>query len=138
MEPFAPYSHAIVSMAGFALFGLLINPLTAVAKMRKGHAAGGTPAEDYADPVYRFNRAYLNITETMGFFLATTVAAILAGVDPAWVNWLASIFLVSRLLVAVVHIGGIPPQNFGPRTFLFVVGWLCCVINGVLAIGTVF
>ena len=134
MEPFLAYGHAIVAMAATALFGLLVNPFTAVAKMNKGQAAGGTPAEDYGDRTYRFNRAYLNLTEIMGFFVAATVAAILAGADPSWVNWLAAIFFVARVAHFLVHFAGIGPMNFGPRTVIFVVGWGCCLILAILAI----
>ncbi|MDJ0825933.1 MAG: MAPEG family protein [Rhodobacter sp.] len=134
MEPFLAYGHAIVAMAATALFGLVINPLTAVAKMNAGQVSGATPAEDYGDKTYRFNRAYLNLTEIMGFFVAATVAAILAGADPTWVNWLASIFFVARLVHFVVHYGGIGPMNFGPRTIVFTVGWACCIVLAALAI----
>ena len=138
MEQFAAYGHAIVAMAATALFGLLINPLTAVAKMNKGHVSGATPGEDYADKTYRFNRAYLNLTEIMGFFVAATVAAILAGANATWVNWLASIFFAARLAHFIVHYGGIGPMNFGPRTFIFTVGWGCSLILAILAIVAVF
>ena len=137
MEQFAAYGHAIVAMAATALFGLLINPLTAVAKMNKGHVSGATPSEDYEDKTYRFNRAYLNLTEIMGFFVAAAVAAILAGANPTWVNWLASIFFVARLAHFIVHYAGIGPMNFGPRTFIFTIGWGCSLILAILAIAAV-
>lgn len=125
MEQFAEYGHAIAALGLTVIFGLLVSPFTALAKMSSGHAAGGTPAEDYGDRTYRFNRAYLNLTENMGFFAAATAAAILAGANATSVNWMASIFFVSRLLHFVVHFAGIGPMNFGPRTIVFVVGWLC-------------
>ena len=137
MEQFADYGHAIVAMAATAGFGLLVNPFTAVAKMNRGHAAGGTPAEDYGDKTYRFNRAYLNLTEIMGFFVAATVAAILAGANPTWVNWLAAIFFVARLAHFGVHYAGVGPMNFGPRTCMFVVGWACCLILALMAIAAI-
>ncbi|MDJ0626939.1 MAG: MAPEG family protein [Rhodobacter sp.] len=134
MEQFAVYGHAIVAMAATAVFGLLVNPFTALAKMNKGQVAGATPSEDYGDRTYRFNRAYLNLTEIMGFFVAATLAAILAGADPSWVNWLASIFFVARIAHFFVHYAGIGPMNFGPRTLIFVVGWACCLILAAMAI----
>lgn len=134
MEPFAEYGHAIVALAATAIFGLLLGPLSAVAKMNKGLISGATPGEDYKDRAYRFNRAYLNLTENMGFFVAATLAAILAGADPTWVNWLASIFFVARILHFLVHFSGIGPMNFGPRSFAFTAGWACCIALAVLAI----
>ena len=67
-----------------------------------------------------------------------SVAAILAGADATWVNWLASIFFVARVLHFLVHYAGIGPMNFGPRTFIFVVGWACSAVLAVLAILAVF
>ena len=134
MEPFLAYGHAIVAMAATALFGLILGPLSALAKLNRGMVSGATPGEDYGDQAYRFNRAYLNLTENMGFFVAATVAAILAGADATWVNWLASIFFVARVLHFLVHFAGLGPMNFGPRTIVFTVGWACCIVLAVLAI----
>lgn len=125
MEQFADYGHAIAALGLTVVLGLLIAPFTALAKMSRGQSPGGTPAEDYSDRTYRFNRAYLNLTENMGFFAAATAAAILAGANPTSVNWLAALFLVSRVLHFIVHFTGLGPANFGPRTFVFVAGWLC-------------
>ena len=134
MEIFADYAHAIVAVAATTLFGLLIGPVTAVLKLSRGMQAGATPEQDYSDRTYRINRAYLNLTETMGFFVAAVVASILAGVVPYWVNLLASVFFVSRIVLFFVHVAGIGPMNFGPRSFIFVIGWLCCLILSVMAI----
>ena len=137
MEAFAEYRHAIVSIAAVALLGLLMNPIPAIKKTGRGMAAGATPEGDYSDPVYRWNRAYLNLTEMMGLFVGVTVAAILAGASPWWVNLFASVYLLSRLAVAVVHIAGIGPMNMGPRTLIFVLGWAACIALAVMAIAAV-
>lgn len=138
MEQFADYGYAIASLAGVSILGLLLNPLTAVRKMGKGVAAGGTPEQDYADPVYRLNRAYLNLSEMMGFFVAAVVAAMLAGVAPYWVNLLAVLFFLGRLAVLAIHLAGIGPMNMGPRTFVFVVGWACALILALMTLVAVF
>ncbi|MGP6085521.1 MAPEG family protein [Antarctobacter jejuensis] len=137
MEQFAEYGHAIAALGLTVVFGLLLSPFTALAKMSAGHAPGGTPAEDYGNRTYRFNRAYLNLTENMGFFAAVTAAAILSGANPTSVNWLAALFFVSRVLHFFVHYAGIGPANFGPRTFVFVVGWACTLGLAVIAVYTV-
>ena len=137
MEQFADYGHAIASLGLTVILGLLISPFTALSKMNKGHAAGGTPVADYGDRTYRFDRAYLNLAENMGFFAAATVAAILAGVSPGWVNWLAAVFFVSRVLHFIVHYMGIGPMNFGPRTIVFVAGWGCNLGLAILAVAAV-
>lgn len=134
METFVPYSHALTSLALFSLIALLLSPISALKKTGSGLPAGGTPDNAYDDPIYRWNRAYLNATETAGVFAAVCAAAILSGAAPFWVNLFASVFLVARVLMLVVHIAGIKPMNMGPRTILYVVGWACCVALAVLAI----
>lgn len=138
MEQFAAYGHAIASLALFALIGLILNPLSAAKKAKDGVPSGALPEPDYSDPSYRWSRAYLNATEVCGLFTAVTVAAILAGASPFWVNLLASLFVVSRIIVAIVHIRGIGQANNGPRTMIFAFGFFCCVLLGLLAIGAIF
>lgn len=138
MEQFAQYGHAIVSLAVFALLTLLLSPVAAARSTGAGYAPGEVPKADYGDPIYRLMRAYLNAMEMTGLFATVTIAAILAGASPYWVNLLASIFLLSRLLVVVVHIAGIGKPNLGPRTMIFVVGWACCVILAIMAVVAVF
>lgn len=134
MEQFAEYGHAIVAMAGTAVFGLLMSPLSAIKKQKLGLAPGCSPEADYSTQVYRWHRAYLNLAETMGYFVAVTVAAILAGANPFWVNLLASVFFISRIILAVVHIKGIGKPNMSVRSFTYVAGWLMCLILALMAI----
>ena len=134
MEQFASYGHAIASVAAVAIFGLLMAPLSAMRKSRIGLAPGCEPVADYTSSVYRWHRAYANLSEMMGFFAAVTMAAILAGANPFWVNLLASLFFVSRLVLAVVHIRGIGRPDMSIRSFTYVAGWLCCLILALMAI----
>lgn len=134
MEPFAPYSHAIAAMAGTAILLLVMSPLSALKKTAQGLAPGATPEQDYANPCYRWHRAYGNLAESIGTFVAVTLAAILAGASPTWVNLLASAYLVIRLVLAVVHIQGIGKPDMSLRSFIYVSGWLVCLILAVLAI----
>ncbi len=138
MEQFAAYGHAIVAMAGMAIFGLFLSPLSAMRKSKLGLAPGAEPTADYTSEVYRWHRAYGNLAETMGFFVACTMAAILAGANPFWVNLLASIFFISRVVLAVVHIGGIGKPDMSARSFIYVAGWLACVLLALMAIFSVF
>ena len=106
MEQFAAYGHAIVAMAGTAIFGL---PQPALGDAQIGDWSGTrlrSPTADYSSAVYRWHRAYGNLTETMGFFVAWSLAAILAGASPFWVN-LSCLDLLSSagLVLAFVHIG---------------------------------
>ena len=134
MDAFGSYGHAIVSLAVLAIVGLVMAPVSAIGKMKLGLAPGAEPAADYGCRVYRLHRAYLNLSETMGFFVAVTVAAILAGANPFAVNLLASLFLASRLIMAVVHVGGLGKPNGSTRSILYMAGMIMCAVLGMMAI----
>lgn len=138
MESFAGYGHAIASVAIFTILVMLMGPISALKKTGEGMPPGATPQNAYEDATYRWNRAYLNATENFGVFVGATMAAILAGGDAWWVNTLASVFLIARVLHAVVHIAGIGPQNYGPRTLAYVAGWACCIGLAIVALAAVF
>lgn len=138
MEQFAAYSHAIVSVAVFVILTLVLGPVSAVRKAGAGVAAGGTPAEDYGNPVYRWHRAYMNANESVGPFAAAVAMAILAGANPFWTNMLASIFLIARIVVLVVHVAGVGAMNQGLRSIVFGIGLFCTVAIALMAIVAAF
>lgn len=138
MEVYAEYSHAIASLVVFTLIILVLSPFSALVKQGKGLAPGATPDQDYSDKAYRLNRAYLNGTETLPAFLTVTIAAILLGASPFWVNLLASVALVARIVMLVVHMRGIGNPHSGLRSILYVVGWACMVILGLMALVAAF
>ena len=134
MEIFANYSHALAALAGFALIVMILSPLSAIPKEKANLAPGSTPSGDYDSQAYRLNRAYLNGTESLSAFVTVTLVAMIAGANPTWVNWLASLVLMSRVLHVFVHIQGIGRPHRGPRTFLYVFGWACMIALGVIGI----
>ncbi len=138
MEQFADYSHALVALAVFALIVLVLSPLSALPKEAENLAPGATMKEDYANRAYRVNRAYLNGTETLSAFVTVTLVAILAGANPQWVNWLASIALLSRIVHVFVHVQGIGKPHRGVRSIVYVLGWLAMIALGVLGISAAF
>ncbi|MGR3615449.1 MAG: MAPEG family protein [Paracoccaceae bacterium] len=138
MELFDAYSHAIVAVVLFALIILVLSPISALAKQTKGLAPGGTPEQDYSDKAYRLNRAYLNGTENLPAFAVVVFAAILTGASPFWVNLLASLILISRVIMLFVHLKGIGSPNAGPRSFAYVGGWFGVLIIGLMAMVAAF
>lgn len=138
MDAFAAYGHALVAMAGVAILALILSPLSAMKKTAKGLAPGCQPEPDYNDACYRWHRTYGNLTESIGTFVAVTVAAMLAGVSPFWVNLLAALFLVIRIVLAVVHIRGIGGPDMSVRSFTYVAGWLVCLVLAIMAMMAVF
>jgi len=138
MEQFAQYSHALASLAAFALIVLLLSPLSAIPKEREKLAPGSDIPQGYDNRDYRVNRAYLNGVETLAAFVTVTLVAMLTGANPFWVNLLASLALVSRVIHLFVHIRGIGRPHRGPRTFAYVFGWACMIGIGILAIVAAF
>ncbi|MDF1671742.1 MAG: MAPEG family protein [Roseovarius sp.] len=134
MDAFAAYSHAIVAMAATAVMLLIMGPLSAMKKTKLGLAPGATPEADYGSRCYRWHRAFGNLSESIGPFVAVTLAAILAGANPFWVNLLASLFLVARLVLAVVHVNGIGKPDMSVRSYAYVAGLLMCLILAGMAI----
>ena len=138
MEQFAMYGHALVSIAIWALIVQLLSPISAAMKSKTGMAPGATPVADYSNRIYRLDRSYQNSVETLAVFVAVTVAAMLAGVSPFWVNLLASASLVARMVMIFIHIQGIGKPANGPRTALFVFSWALHVALAIMAIVAVF
>ncbi|OWU83659.1 membrane protein [Oceanicola sp. 22II-s10i] len=138
MEAFAPYGHALTALALFALMTLVLGPVSAGIKAKAGVTSGAAPAADYDSGVYRLYRAHENAVESLGPFAAMTVAAILANAAPFWVNLAASVFLLTRVVHLTVHVTGWGRADMGLRTYVYVAGFLCCLLLGVLTIGAVF
>ena len=135
MEQFAIYSHAIASLALFAVITLLLSPMAGLARNRAGVAAGAMPPADYANRDFRICRAYQNASENIGIFAAVVLAAVLTGASSLWVNLFASLFLVFRILMLYAHIAGLGVgKEPGPRTILFVLGWVMLLLIALMAL----
>lgn len=135
MEQFDDYSHAIASLALWGLISLVLGMLSTIGRTAENRSDCGQPRRDYSDVVYRRGRAFANAIEMTGPFVGVTVAAILAGAAPFWVNFGASIFVVSRVVMAFVHIG---TENQPLRTAAWMVGWLCVIGLAIMAIFAAF
>ena len=119
---FANYAHAIAALAGWGLLMMVLSLLSTSRLNSDNRTTSGLPRREYSDPGYRRFRAYANAVETTGPFLAVTLAAILIGANPFWVNLLASVFLVSRIVTALIHMF---TENQNARSAGYIVGWLC-------------
>lgn len=130
MDAFAEYSHALASLA---LWAVLVSVLMGVSTVGRtpDRAPCGKPVRDYANPVYRRERAFANAIETSGPFIAATLAAILVGAPSFWVNLLAALFIVARVAMAWVHIA---TTNQAARSACFSVGFFCIIGLALLAL----
>ncbi len=130
MTDLAAYSHALASLAGWGLMMVVLAVLSVVGTPL-AKTDSGMPVRDYSDPFYRRDRAFRNAIETTGPFIAVTLAAILVGASPFWVNLFASIFLVSRIAVAAVHIG---TEIQALRSAIWSVGMICVLALGLMGL----
>jgi uncharacterized MAPEG superfamily protein len=135
MEMFDAYSHAIAALALWAVLVCVLSMLSAGARGAKETCACGKPKRDYSDPAYRRERAFMNAIEGGGPFVAVTVAAILIGASAFWVNLFASLYLVARIAMAVVHIGTL---NQPLRSVCFVIGLVNVLALAVLVLRAAF
>ena len=135
MDSFEAYSHAIASLGIWALMVVVLSALSTIGRTDNDRCSCGKPKRDYSSKVYRKERAFANAVEVSGPFIAATLAAILAGASPLWVNLFASIFIISRIAMAVVHIG---TENQAMRSLAFVIGWACMICISIMAIGAAF
>lgn len=135
MEAFAPYSHAIASLALWGLMMVILSMLSTRGRTPENRCDCGKPKRDYANAWYRSERAFMNAVETSPGFMGTTLAAMLAGASPASVNWMASIFILARIAMAIIHIR---TENQPLRSLTFGIGWLMIILMGLLALYTVF
>lgn len=125
-----PYSHALASLALWAILMTVLGILSVAGTMR-ARTESGHPVRDYSDPAYRRHRAFQNAIETTGPFLAATLSAILAGASPFWVNLFASVFVVARIAMAAVHVG---TEVQWARSALWTVGLACTLGLAVMAL----
>ena len=135
MQQFAEYSHAIASLGLWALISLILAGLSTRGRTPENRCDCGKPKRDYANPVYRADRAFMNAIENSGPFIGATTAAILAGATPFWVNLFASVFIVSRVAMALVHIR---TENQPARSAMFMIGFVCMVGLALLAVIAAF
>lgn len=134
MEIFTPYAHALTALALWPILSIVLGMVATTGKTPDNTCACGNPKRNYDDPAYRRSRAFANAMEMSGPFIAATLAAILAGGDPFWVNTFASVFLASRVVTAAIHIGStIQPL----RSAAWMVGLICVISLVVTAVRAV-
>ncbi len=138
MEAFGEYGHALVAIAIWILVVQGLSAWVGTAKAKAGITAGATPPEDYENQCYRIHRAYENSVANLSVLVAAIVIAVLAGASPFWVNLLASVAVVARLVMVYVHIQGMGNATQGLRTGIFVSHWALIVLITILAVVAVF
>jgi len=138
LEQFAQYNHAILSIAIWILVVQLLSAWVGASKAKAGVTPGATPEPDYSSKVFRIHRAYENAVANLSVLVAAVVIAIFSGATPFWVNLLASVAVLARLVMVVVHIQGMGRATQGLRTAIFVFHWALILAITVLAVVAIF
>jgi uncharacterized MAPEG superfamily protein len=134
METFASYHTALVAVAGVALITLAQSAHVNVVRARNKLAPDAALPSDYADPVFRVVRTFLNSTESLPTFAAAVFAAVLLGAAPFWINLLAALHLLFRLAYWPIYVSGVGAPAAGLRSFTWAAGWTVNVAIAVIAI----
>ncbi|MEM1130499.1 MAG: MAPEG family protein [Pseudomonadota bacterium] len=134
MVELSAYGPAAMALALFALMGLVLGAAAGAAGVRAGCVSGDVPPADYSSRDYRIARAHLNLTENAGLFASVLLAAIVAGVAPILVNWVAWLIALTRAGMVAVHVGGQGKPSGGPRSLLFAAGAFLMMGLGLIAI----
>ena len=84
---------------------------------------GGKLQGDYSEFGFRALRTFINSAENLPVFALSLLLAMIAGASPAWVNWLAGLYVAARGFHWIIYYAGVGPNNNGPRSMLFGLGW---------------
>ncbi|MFY0619525.1 MAPEG family protein [Shimia sp.] len=120
------YRLSFLVLAGVSLITLIQNFATAPLAFVNDEQVPGVPVRfDHSKLSFRALRTYANSAETFPAFGWALLMAIVAGVSPAVVNWLAGGYFVSRIAFWIVYYLGVGKPAGGLRTMVFVAGLLC-------------
>lgn len=122
----AAYRPSFLVLAGLALMTLIQNFATAPLAFLREEQVPGLPLRfDHSKLSFRVLRTYQNSAETFPAFGWALLMAIMAGVSPMLVNWLAMAYFAARVAFWGIYYAGIGKPAGGPRTMAFVAGLLC-------------
>ncbi len=136
MPQLAAYQPAFLALALLTLAVLVQGFLAGILGLAGGEEISGMPLKgDHTRFSFRTLRTYANSTENLPAFVATLLMATLVGVGAVFVNWLAVIHVVARMVFWAVYYSGIGKVGGGLRTIVYTIGLFA---NIVLAAMTVF
>jgi len=119
----APYHAALIALALICLTVLVQGFLAGVLGLAQSDEVPGRPLKgDHPDFSFRVIRTYGNATENLPAFLTAVGLAIIAGVNPMIVNWLAALHVAARMAYWAIYYRGIGKTGGGIRTIAYVVG----------------
>ena len=116
----AQYNLAFMILAALCLATITQSLLCVPLAFATKEQSPGMPLRlDYRALSFRAMRTYQNFVETLPAFGFALLTAIIVGVIPFWVNLLAGIYFVFRLLFWAIYYSGIGKTVSGPRSIVY-------------------
>lgn len=126
----------------FPLWGLVIFILWTISvvvlllTVRIQHLSAGGSPKDFAIPndeslLWRLFRVQSNLVENLPLYIGVVLLLTIRGVSGTMVDWLAGVYIVSRLVHSLIHIAGLNPLF---RLICLVIQLICLVVLTTLAI----
>lgn len=135
LDSVQPYSTALLCLMILVLIIGVQSLISTYVNLLKG---GGTPGKivegNHEESPWRLYRVHQNSIENFSLFAATVVAGVLVGASAGWINALAVIHLIARLVHWFVYSKGIGAVAAGPRTISFVVGFTCNLVMALVVL----
>lgn len=135
IESVQPYSTAIVCLIILVLVVSIQSFISIYINLLKNEGTPGKIVEgNHEAPHWRLYRVHQNSVENFGPFAATVIAGVLVGASAGWINTLAVVYLIARLVHWFVYAQGIGSLAMGPRTISFVAGFLSNVLMALVVL----
>jgi uncharacterized MAPEG superfamily protein len=122
------YNASIIGLALLCLVPIILGAIVGPLKGKLGLPGGPIAAGDEASFLFRADRAQGNSVESLPFFLAPAILAIIVGVAPLFLAVAVWAYLVLRVLYVLVYLrGGSLARGGSLRTILHVLGSLTAI-----------
>ena len=119
---FSDYSLALTALTLLCFIICIQSVIAGAIGLGKSNEEPGLPLKgSHNDFSFRTLRTYANSVENLPMFGLIVLLAIFIGVEPKWVNWLAVIHVVCRVLYWAIYYSGIGKVEGGPRTITYVI-----------------
>lgn len=113
--------------------------IASYAKASEPGAIPGQPPRAFGHAHFAFRawRTHQNSLENASTMIGGAIFAILAGANPAWLQGLLAIMVVSRIAHMALYYAIATDKNPSPRSYFFMISWLAnvaVIVLGIMAI----
>lgn len=139
LELIQPYSTALFCLIVLILVVCVQSFTSVYVNLLKREGTPGKIVEGgHDDSFWRCYRVHQNSLENFSPFAATVFAGVLVGASAGWINALAVIHVIARLVHWVVYTKGIGAVAAGPRTISYVIGFTANIVMAIVVLLAIF